>query len=345
MNAYLSLLEKLDNKTDNLYLGSLSLNNAPLGMPEDGFPSRVPTPPSEEIDGVPPSMRRGYRPPLGRTFTFPTSSSRDGAEEDHRAHDLTIGSLDPHAPLSMMSALDALAAAASLSSPSTSFAPPPLDAHNPFGTPPGGWRSGPDDDYPHHRLDDQITSSIGPQRNTRFIDRAQSLNAPSRSTSPTHPPPRSTASTPPRDAGGAPVRRRPPRTRLPVPTPNVSRPSRGRHVPTAPGAAADGVEQPVATPASSLGSVSDGERPTPAPQRAKGKAAVKEGEEVGARVFVCEVEGCGKCFRRREHLKRHMLSLHTNDRPFQCPDCDKVCNRRDNLVQHRKIHAQDAAKP
>ncbi|KZV64207.1 hypothetical protein PENSPDRAFT_588754, partial [Peniophora sp. CONT] len=62
------------------------------------------------------------------------------------------------------------------------------------------------------------------------------------------------------------------------------------------------------------------------------------------RVFVCEVEGCGKCFRRREHLKRHMLSLHTNDRPFRCPDCDKVCNRRDNLVQHRKIHAQDAAK-
>lgn len=258
-------------------------------------------------------MRRGYRPPLGRTFTFPTSSSRDGAEEDHGQQDLTIGSLDPHAPLSMMSALDALAAAASLSSPSTSFSAPSLQDHNPFGTPPGGWRSGPDDDYTHH-LDDQIASSIGPQRHVgRLLDRAQSLNAPSRSASPAHPP-RSTASTPPRDGQGAPVRRRPPRTRLPVPTPNVSRPSRGRHVPTAPGASPDGSEQPEATPASSLGSVSDGERPAPAPQRAKGKAAAKEGEDSAARVFVCEVEGCGKCFRRREHLKRHMLSLHTNDR-------------------------------
>lgn len=261
-------------------------------------------------------MRRGYRPPLGRTFTFPTSSSRDGPEEDHGQQDLTIDSLDPNAPLSMMSALDALAAAASLSSPSTSFTAPPLDAHNPFGTPPGGWRSGPDDDYIHHHLDDQITSSIGPQRHmgNRFIDRAQSLNAPSRSASPAHPPPRSTASTPPRDAGGAPMRRRPPRTRLPVPTPNVSRPSRGRHVPTAPGSSTDGVEQSVATPASSLGSISDSEFPAPAPRRARGKAAAKEGEDVAARVFVCEVDGCGKCFRRREHLKRHMLSLHTNDR-------------------------------
>ena len=47
---YLGLL---DNKTDNLYLGSLSLNNAPPAMPQDGFPAREPTPPSQVRAQVP----------------------------------------------------------------------------------------------------------------------------------------------------------------------------------------------------------------------------------------------------------------------------------------------------
>ena len=47
---YLGLL---DNKTENLYLGSLSLNNAPPAMPQDGFPARVPTPPSQVRPSAP----------------------------------------------------------------------------------------------------------------------------------------------------------------------------------------------------------------------------------------------------------------------------------------------------
>lgn len=34
----------------------------------------------------------------------------------------------------------------------------------------------------------------------------------------------------------------------------------------------------------------------------------------GKRTFVCVTEGCGKCFLRSEHLKRHVRSLHTFDK-------------------------------
>ncbi|KAF8797353.1 hypothetical protein BYT27DRAFT_7125799 [Phlegmacium glaucopus] len=60
------------------------------------------------------------------------------------------------------------------------------------------------------------------------------------------------------------------------------------------------------------------------------------------RTFVCVVSGCGKCFVRSEHLKRHVRSIHTNDKPHPCPfeGCDKSFSRRDNLGQHVRIHLQ-----
>ncbi|KPV76450.1 uncharacterized protein RHOBADRAFT_894, partial [Rhodotorula graminis WP1] len=50
----------------------------------------------------------------------------------------------------------------------------------------------------------------------------------------------------------------------------------------------------------------------------------------------CKVPGCGKCFKRSEHLKRHVRSIHTNERPFQCqwPTCKRLFSRHDNLNQH-----------
>jgi uncharacterized Zn-finger protein len=33
-----------------------------------------------------------------------------------------------------------------------------------------------------------------------------------------------------------------------------------------------------------------------------------------ARMYLCEVEGCGKCFARGEHLKRHVRSIHTYEK-------------------------------
>jgi uncharacterized Zn-finger protein len=33
-----------------------------------------------------------------------------------------------------------------------------------------------------------------------------------------------------------------------------------------------------------------------------------------ARMYLCDVEGCGKCFARGEHLKRHVRSIHTYEK-------------------------------
>jgi len=109
--------------------------------------------------------------------------------------------------------------------------------------------------------------------------------------------------------------RRGPRTRTapPVPVPNLTKKSRGRRVPTKVGSEWDTVEK---------------------------ETSPKEGVQKGSRVYVCKVEDCGKCFSRGEHLKRHIRSIHTHEKPFKCsyPSCDKFFNRHDNLLQHQKVH-------
>lgn len=58
------------------------------------------------------------------------------------------------------------------------------------------------------------------------------------------------------------------------------------------------------------------------------------------RTYTCKVEECQKVFGRYEHLKRHIRSLHTHEKPYLCglPFCDKTFARRDNLMQHEKKH-------
>ncbi|KAK2462855.1 hypothetical protein APHAL10511_005053 [Amanita phalloides] len=101
--------------------------------------------------------------------------------------------------------------------------------------------------------------------------------------------------------------RRTPRSRvvLPVPVPNLTKKSRGRRVPTT-------------SSSDTSGDIKDG------------------------RLYVCKVEGCGKCFYRGEHLKRHIRSIHTHEKPFKCtyPQCEKLFNRHDNLLQHLKVHRE-----
>lgn len=47
---------------------------------------------------------------------------------------------------------------------------------------------------------------------------------------------------------------------------------------------------------------------------------------------------CDKQFKRLEHLKRHIRSVHSNIRPFHCKYCEKKFLRSDNLAQHSKTH-------
>ncbi|KAL0137935.1 hypothetical protein V8B55DRAFT_1589784 [Mucor lusitanicus] len=60
----------------------------------------------------------------------------------------------------------------------------------------------------------------------------------------------------------------------------------------------------------------------------------------GTRMFTCNADGCGKVFKRSEHLKRHIRSIHTLEKPFECPyqSCNKRFSRSDNLNQHIRIH-------
>lgn len=53
--------------------------------------------------------------------------------------------------------------------------------------------------------------------------------------------------------------------------------------------------------------------------------------------FGCEF--CDRRFKRQEHLKRHVRSLHMCEKPFNCHICDKKFSRSDNLNQHIKTHS------
>lgn len=123
---------------------------------------------------------------------------------------------------------------------------------------------------------------------------------------------------------------------VPVPVPHLTKPSRGRRVPTAAAesdgdGAGDGNWSP---PGSRSGTSSPyGTRsrklPTPGPMPVlqvgammpePPKPTTPTAADVAAKIqsnvrsYICQVEGCGKAFRRGEHLKRHVRSLHTHEK-------------------------------
>lgn len=145
------------------------------------------------------------------------------------------------------------------------------------------------------------------------------------------------------------------RATLPTPVPNLTKKSRGRRVPvrvvTTNGM--EVIQEP--PPVSSTSSTTT---------TGTGNGNTDSANPKGKRSYVCSVEGCGKCFHRGEHLKRHIRSIHTHDKrePYSCPiitrgfcsnclpafkctypECDKNFNRHDNLLQHLKVHKQAQA--
>ena len=125
---------------------------------------------------------------------------------------------------------------------------------------------------------------------------------------------------------------------IPIPVPNLTKKSRGRRVPTM-----SSLED-IRSAASGAGKKLQG---------ANGRTP---------RMYLCEVKGCGKCFARGEHLKRHVRSIHTYEKrkifspvllcieahiftlrfliAHKCPyhDCGKDFSRHDNLMQHLRVH-------
>lgn len=59
--------------------------------------------------------------------------------------------------------------------------------------------------------------------------------------------------------------------------------------------------------------------------------------------YTCEE--CKRCFRRMEHLRRHMKT-HTRERPYPCtvPGCDRRFSRTDNLKAHILTHAKKTGR-
>lgn len=111
----------------------------------------------------------------------------------------------------------------------------------------------------------------------------------------------------------------------PVPVPNLTKKSRGRRVPTHPGIL-------YATHNDDLAPMD-------------GMNLAGSGGSKRARGYTCRVPGCGKCFARGEHLKRHIRSIHTNEKPHKCthPGCGKEFSRHDNLCQHMRVHRNFSA--
>ncbi|GLB43216.1 putative HD domain-containing protein [Lyophyllum shimeji] len=118
---------------------------------------------------------------------------------------------------------------------------------------------------------------------------------------------------------------------LPIPVPHLTKNSRGRKVPFVVKRGGRGIGGEDNT----YDGDDDGNGMRGGSSRQGRGRGVPRGRN-GARPFVCEVDDCGKCFIRGEHLKRHVRSIHTNDKPHPCPypGCGKSFSRRDNLGQH-----------
>jgi len=59
----------------------------------------------------------------------------------------------------------------------------------------------------------------------------------------------------------------------------------------------------------------------------------------GKKTYSCLAHNCGKVFKFKSEIKRHII-IHSKDRPFECtfPGCKKTFKRTDALGNHIKLH-------
>ncbi|KAI9351412.1 hypothetical protein BDR26DRAFT_891048 [Obelidium mucronatum] len=79
--------------------------------------------------------------------------------------------------------------------------------------------------------------------------------------------------------------------------------------------------------------------PDPAPSSAGsevGSASSRRGSAKGA-IYLCPE--CSQAFNRKDHLTRHIRTVHQTHKPFQCTVCNKSFGRRDEARRHvTKVH-------
>uniref|UniRef100_UPI0037E976CA histone-lysine N-methyltransferase PRDM9 n=1 Tax=Semicossyphus pulcher TaxID=241346 RepID=UPI0037E976CA len=47
---------------------------------------------------------------------------------------------------------------------------------------------------------------------------------------------------------------------------------------------------------------------------------------------------CGKVFKQMPHLRRHKLCVHSNNRPYCCPQCRRSFSQASGLIRHQLVH-------
>lgn len=64
---------------------------------------------------------------------------------------------------------------------------------------------------------------------------------------------------------------------------------------------------------------------------------------VNKRLYICKYDNCNKIFTKTWNLVSH-FRVHTNEKPYRCPECKKLFTQRSNLSRHMSIHCKGSSK-